>query len=55
MRSSLQEPQDEANLSRALQTRSLMLNALCRRQADGTWRLIAERNLFFLPQMSIVT
>jgi hypothetical protein len=33
----------------------LMLTALCRRQVDGTWRLIAERNLFFLPQMSIVT
>jgi hypothetical protein len=48
-------PQDEAALSHALENRSLMLTALCRRQADGTWRLIAERNLFFLPQMSIVT
>lgn len=47
-------PQDEAELSRALQNRTLMLNALCRRQSDGTWGLIAERNLFFLPQMSIV-
>ena len=48
-------PDDEAELNRALRNRTLMLTALCRRQVDGTWRLIAERNLFFLPQMSIVT
>lgn len=48
-------PRDEAELDRALRNRTLMLTALCRRQSDGSWRLIAERNLFFLPQMSIVT
>ena len=48
-------PDDEAELNRAFGNRTLMLTALCRRQIDGTWRLIAERNLFFLPQMSIVS
>lgn len=49
------KPRDEAELDRAIENRTLMLTALCRRQPDETWRLIAERNLFFLPTMSIVT
>lgn len=47
-------PTDEGELDRTIRNRVHMLTALCRRQADGTWRLIAERNLFFLPQMSLV-
>jgi hypothetical protein len=46
-------PQDEAKLERALRLRSLMLTAACRRQADGSWRLVADRNLFFLANMSV--
>jgi hypothetical protein len=48
-------PADEAELDRTIRNRIHMLTALCRRQADSTWRLVAERNLFFLPQMSIAT
>ena len=48
-------PPDEAELDRAIRNRVHMLTALCRKQPDGNWLLIAERNLFFLPQMSILT
>lgn len=47
-------PSDEAELNCVIQNRVHMLTALCRRQPDGAWRLIAERNLFFLPMMSIL-
>lgn len=46
-------PRDEKELDRLLRNRTHMLTAVCRRQPDGTWRLIAERNLFFLPMMSL--
>ena len=48
-------PAEEAELDRAVRNRVHMLTALCRKQTDGNWLLIAERNLFFLPQMSILT
>lgn len=49
-----ERPADEGELDRKIRNRTHMLTALCRIQPDGSWRLVAERNLFFLPQMSIV-
>ena len=46
-------PRDEAELTRALGPISGLPIATCRRQADGSWRLVADRNLFVLACMSI--
>lgn len=46
-------PEDEFELERALRRRKWMYTAACRKQSDGSWRLIADRSLFFMANMSI--
>ena len=46
-------PQDERELDRELAVRTWINTAACRRQSDGSWRLVAQRSLFFLANMSI--
>jgi hypothetical protein len=46
-------PPDEVELEHALRYRTMMQTVACRRQPDDSWRLIADRNLFFLAQIAI--
>jgi hypothetical protein len=45
-------PADERELSRELAHRSRLHTVTCRRRPDGSWRIIAGRELFFMPYMS---
>ena len=45
-------PADERELSAQLRLRSHLHTVTCRKQADGSWRIIAGRELFFMPYMS---
>ena len=49
----LATPQDELELERALRDRKWIHTAACRKQADGSWRLVVDRGLFFMANMSI--
>jgi hypothetical protein len=45
-------PSDERALSRLLEERSPHA-VTCRKQGDGSWRIVADRNLFFLEMLSV--
>lgn len=46
-------PRDELELERALRDRKWIHTAACRKQRDGSWKLIVDRSLFFMANMSI--
>jgi len=41
-------------LERTLCVRSFVFTALCRNQADGSWGLIASRNLYLVPSVALI-
>ena len=45
---------EDDELKRILCVRSFPMPALCRRQPDGSWRLIASRTLYLVPEIDLI-
>ena len=48
------KPEDETELDRVLIASCYTNIAVCRRQGDGSWRLVAARNLYLMPTPKVV-